>query len=86
MALEAEAVITEHGLSIPEDISVLGFDDNPSGLYGQIALTTIRQPLFQMAEQAVRELSLIVEGKAEDLVRKVLNPELVVRDSCAPPQ
>ncbi|MEW5894729.1 MAG: LacI family DNA-binding transcriptional regulator [Candidatus Omnitrophota bacterium] len=84
MALEAVAVINEKGLKVPEDISVIGFDDNPSALYGQVALTTIHQPLFQMAEQAVKRLHLIIQGKSGELVKDVLEPKLVIRDSCAP--
>jgi len=84
MALEVLTVITEKGLSVPGDISIVGFDDNPSALYGPVGLTTIRQPLFQMAEEAVHELNAIIHGRQKDLVRKVLAPELVVRDSCRP--
>lgn len=84
MALEAIAVVTEKGLKVPEDISILGFDDNPAALYGPVALTTIHQPLFQMAEQAVKRLNDVIQEKEDGLVRQILEPELVVRDSCAP--
>ncbi len=83
MALEAIAVITEHGLRVPQDISVVGFDDNPGALYGSVALTTVHQPLFQMAEEAVRVLNSLVVGKEKQPFQKVLVPELVIRDSCA---
>ena len=84
MAMEAIAVMTEKGLQAPDDISVIGFDDNPSALYGPVGLTTIRQPLFQMAEQAVRRLYDVMQGREKGLVRQILEPELVIRDSCAP--
>lgn len=83
MALEAIAVMAEKGLKVPEDISIIAFDDSPQAIYGSIALTTIRQPLFQMAEQAVKCLNDLMQEKETDLVRKILIPELVVRDSCA---
>jgi len=83
MALEVIAVLTERGLKVPEDISVIGFDDNPSALYGPVALTTIRQPLFQMAANAVKRLSGIMQEKEDGLVQEILEPELVIRDSCA---
>jgi len=86
MALEAMAVILEKGKKVPEDISVVGFDDNPAGLYGPIGLTTIRQPLFQMAEESVKYLNNIISGKKKSLVQKVLIPQLVVRDSTAAPK
>jgi DNA-binding LacI/PurR family transcriptional regulator len=86
MALECITVIMEKGLTVPTDISVIGFDDNPSSIYGPVALTTIKQPLFDMAESAVKYLFNIMTGKKKSLVQKVLNPQLIVRDSCAAPQ
>ena len=65
----------------PGDISIIGFDDNPSGLYGAVALTTVRQPLTRMAEEGVKELHELMGGRAE-LRRIKLPPELVIRDSC----
>jgi LacI family transcriptional regulator len=85
MALEAITVAMEKGLRIPEDISILGFDDNPASIYGPVALSTIKQPLFQMAEESVKLLNAIVAGKKEAPVHKVLAPELIVRDSCTAP-
>jgi LacI family transcriptional regulator len=82
--MEAIAALMEHGLKVPEDISIIGFDDNPQALYGPIGLTTIQQPLFSMAETAVRELHAQMSGKSETLYQKVLEPTLIVRDSCAP--
>jgi DNA-binding LacI/PurR family transcriptional regulator len=82
MALEIIAVVLERGLRVPEDISVIGFDDNPSCLFGPVALTTVKQPLFQMAEYAVQHLNNIVAGKRKSLVQMVLPPQLIVRDSC----
>lgn len=85
MALEIISVAFEKGIRIPEDISIVGFDDNPAGIYGPIALTTVKQPLFQMAETAVKTLNEIVTGKNIELNQKLLVPELIVRDSCAAP-
>ena len=86
MALEAIAVLLEKGLRVPEDISVIGFDDNPACLFGPVALTTVRQPLFQMAEQAVKVLVDAINKKNEAHVQQVLTPEIVVRETCCPPQ
>lgn len=86
MALELMAVIMEKGLKVPEDISVIGYDDNPAGLYGAIGLTTMRQPLFQMAENAVRHLHALVMGKKKTTAKVVMTPELIIRDSCCPPK
>lgn len=85
MALEVLAVLTENNLKVPKDISVLGFDDNPAAIYGPVALTTVKQPLFQMAEDAVRYLQSVLAGKRKSPVKDILKPQLVVRESCAPP-
>ena len=86
MALEAIAVVLERGMKVPEDISVIGFDDNPACLYGPVAVTTIKQPLFKMAEQSVRNLNTLVLGKDKKKHKVVLPPELIVRESCAAPK
>ena len=86
MALELIAVLQKNGLKVPEDVSVVGFDDNPACLFGAVALTTIRQPLFKMAEQSVRHLHSIVLEKIESKKKIVLSPELVIRESCCPPK
>ena len=62
------------------------FDDNPACLCGPVALTTVRQPLFQMAEQAVKVLVDAINKKNEAHVQQVLTPEIVVRETCCPPQ
>jgi len=85
MALECISVIMEKGLKVPKDISVIGFDDNPACLYGPVALTTVRQPLFQMAMDAVKYVFNIMQGKKKSLVEVVLPPQLIIRDSCSSP-
>ena len=86
MALEVMAVIMEKGLKVPDDISIIGFDDNPACLYGPVSLTTIRQPLFQMAEASVKILNGMIDGSIKELKQELLMPELVLRESCAPPK
>ncbi len=86
MALEIIGAVMEKGLKVPEDISVIGFDDNPACLYGPVALTTIRQPLFKMAEDSVKLLHSFIMGDISDRKRIVLPPELVIRESCAAPK
>lgn len=85
MALEIISVAHENGIKVPEDISIVGFDDNPAGLFGAVALTTIKQPLFAMGEEAVGILHEMMQGKRTDQVRKVLEPTLIIRESCAAP-
>jgi len=87
MALEVMAVARELGRKIPNDLSIVGFDDNPSGLYGPVALTTVRQPLIKMAEESVKELNLLISSKdkAHKVKKLLLATELVIRESCQSP-
>lgn len=83
MALEVITVAMEKGLKVPQDLSIIGFDDNPAAIFGSVALTTIKQPLFLMAQQAVKFLNLLATGKKKSPVQIMMPPELIVRDSCA---
>lgn len=85
MALEIISVAHEQGIKVPEDISVIGFDDNPSGLFGSVSLTTIKQPLFEMGVEAVGVISQAMHGKQSQLIKKILPPQLIVRESCGQP-
>jgi len=82
MALELIAYAMEKGLKVPRELSIIGFDDNPAAIYGPVALTTVKQPLFEMAEESVKYLNAMVTGKKKSPVQKVLAPQLVIRDSC----
>ena len=88
MALEVMAVARELGLNIPADLSIVGFDDNPSGLYGPVALTTVKQPLIKMAQESVKELNFLMSPKGKSVkINKVSLPtELVIRESCQSPK
>jgi len=83
MALEVMTVAKEMGKMLPRDLSIMGFDDNPSGLYGSVALTTVKQPLIKMAEESVKRLNLLMTAKKRPKVEKnALPTELVIRESC----
>jgi LacI family transcriptional regulator len=82
MALEVMTVAREQGKKIPQDLSIVGFDDNPSGLYGPVALTTVRQPLIKMAQESVKALSLLMSKKKTKPEKIILPTELVIRESC----
>ncbi|MEW6170830.1 MAG: LacI family DNA-binding transcriptional regulator [Candidatus Omnitrophota bacterium] len=82
MALESMTVIIEKGLKVPDNISLVGFDDNPSGLYGAVALTTVKQPLQEIGKEAVKELDLFMRGEKKQIEKKILPTQLIVRDSC----
>jgi len=72
------------GLRIPEDLSVVGFDDLPESEWVRPALTTVRQPIAQMGEAALRMLLRISADPPQDAPREELATTLVVRGSTAP--
>jgi DNA-binding LacI/PurR family transcriptional regulator len=87
MAAGAIRELHAHGLSVPDDVSVVGFDDAPLAQMISPALTTVRQPMQAMSEAAVSLLlARVAEGGAGAHARRVLPTSLVVRDSTARPR
>ena len=84
-ALGAYRAARAAGLRIPEDLSIIGFDDIPAAEWVEPGLTTIRQPVVQMAETAMRALLRHLDGDEELPQRIELGTELVVRGSTAQP-
>jgi len=68
-------------LRIPEDLSVVGFDDLPEAQWVHPALTTVRQPIAEMGEAALRMLLRIMADPPQDAPREELATRLIVRDS-----
>ncbi|WP_168072896.1 LacI family DNA-binding transcriptional regulator [Caulobacter sp. SSI4214] len=87
MALGCMAAIAEAGLMTPGDVSVAGFDDSPSARFSRPQLTTVRQPVAEMASVAAK--LLIGQARsgaaAERPVDELLPFELIHRASTAPP-
>ena len=76
-----------HRLRIPDDLSVVGFDDLPMSGWVSPPLTTIIQPLAQMAAMAARTILTLLDGRADTSSNRVeLTTSLVVRASTAPPR
>jgi LacI family transcriptional regulator len=73
------------GLRVPEDLSVVGFDDTPVARLAAPPLTTVRQPLREMGAVAVRTALRLAAGEAVDSHHVELATELVVRQSTARP-
>jgi LacI family transcriptional regulator len=88
MALGGMEVIREKGLSIPEDISIAGFDNVELAQYSQPALTTVCLPFQEMSSLAVHGLEDLINGRiAEGCTAQYRVPvEIVKRDSCAAPR
>src|SRR5580698_1769968 len=71
----------EAGLRVPDDVSVVGFDDIQSASYVNPPLTTVRQPLQKMGEIAARIMIDRIEGRAKYIAEIAIEPEFVVRNS-----
>ncbi|MEZ0324912.1 MAG: LacI family DNA-binding transcriptional regulator [Fimbriimonas sp.] len=74
----------ELGLSIPEDLSIVGYDSSEACERSKPALTSVRQPVFDMAHAATRLLVSLVRGTPVERTRIVFPPDLDVRGSTAP--
>jgi LacI family transcriptional regulator len=85
MAVGVLRAARELGLTVPGDLSVVGFDDAESASIVTPALTTVRQPLQEMGRVAVSVLYRLIKGQALDVTRIELSTRLVVRDSTGPP-
>ncbi|MEU3839546.1 substrate-binding domain-containing protein [Streptomyces sp. NPDC028635] len=86
MALGVCEALTERGLSVPDDVSVVGFDDAPEARWSAPALTTVRQPLAEMAATALGLLVRMMDGDRPDCTRTELSTRLIRRASTAPPK
>jgi LacI family transcriptional regulator len=77
--------IREHNLRIPQDVSVMGFDDIPQAAHVHPPLTTVRQPLEKMGRVATGMLLEYIKDPQRPIERVELPTELVIRQSCQPP-
>jgi DNA-binding LacI/PurR family transcriptional regulator len=80
-AIGAIWALREAGLRVPQDVSVVGFDDIPGAAFANPGLTTVRQPLLRMGEIAAQTLVSQIEGREEFVPEIAIEPEFVVRDS-----
>jgi LacI family transcriptional regulator len=85
MAIGALRAAAERGLRVPEDLSIVGFDDSELSRVVTPALTTVRQPLEEMGRMAVSLLSRLIDRQTVETLRVELATRLVVRQSTAPP-
>ncbi|MBN3523115.1 LacI family DNA-binding transcriptional regulator [Paenibacillus apiarius] len=85
-AIGAVNALRQAGLRIPDDISVIGYDDQALASELRPRLTTIRQPAVQMGKMAVDVLMKQINGVNKRSTTLKLNPEIIVRESTAPPQ
>lgn len=86
MAIGALRAAHRRGLSVPNDLSVVGVDDTEIASAHTPALTTVRQPLAEMGRVAVGLLRRLIDGQPVDAARIELSTRLIVRESTAPPR
>lgn len=84
MALGALTAIRERGLRVPQDISIIGYDNSILASQVSPALTTVHQPFIEMGHEAVEGIVKIHEESA-GVYHKLLQPSLIERESCAAP-
>ena len=80
LAIGAMRALQDAGKKIPEDVSVVGFDDMPLASHVTPALTTVQQNIAQAGEQLVRGIVGLIEG--EPVESTLMAPRLIVRESC----
>jgi LacI family transcriptional regulator len=81
-AIGAIRALKDAGLSVPGDVSVVGFDDIQSAAYSTPSLTTVRQPLFEMGQRGAQILLERIGDKDKPFSAEVvMEPELIIRES-----
>jgi len=80
-AIGAVRAFQNHGIRVPEDISVMGFDDIAGAVLQSPSLTTVRQPLNRMGQVAAQSLLERIEGNNDYPAEIAIEPELIIRES-----
>lgn len=80
MAVGAAHGLLRHGLRIPDDVSLVGFDDLPTSLYAFPPLTTVHQPAYELGQLAAEAMLTLLSGTKPLL--QVPAPRLITRESC----
>jgi LacI family transcriptional regulator, galactose operon repressor len=83
LAFGASLALFRRGLRVPRDVSVVGFDDQPTATYSCPPLTTVRQPIVEMGASAAR--SVLDELRGRGFVLPTFTTDLVLRASTGPP-
>ena len=86
VAFQCMSLATAMGLSVPRDLSIVGFDSTSACLRVSPNLTSIRQPITVMARAATRMLTTIMRGQSPEMDKIVFPPQIDVRASTAPCQ
>lgn len=82
MAIGAMRAIQEYGMKVPDDIAVVGFDDIEISSYWTPALTTIRQPVYQIGQRSFQRLLNMINTGNISGSKDIIPHELIIRKSC----
>jgi DNA-binding LacI/PurR family transcriptional regulator len=85
MALGLLRALSEHGRSVPGDVSVVGFDDIPEAAYFAPPLTTVRQDFDEVGRRSLAVLLSQIDGTSATMIDTTVGSSLLVRASTAPP-
>lgn len=86
MAISAMEAFSEHGIIVPEDISIAGFDDIQLASRIQPKLTSVRLPIYEMSKAAVEKVIELCDSQQPTFSTISFPARLVERDSCQPPK
>ena len=81
MCIGAHTALREHGLRVPEDVSLVGFDDVPEAAHFVPGLTTIRQDFSLLGRLAIEYITSLIDFKDTPIHQRVLQPSLIIRES-----
>ena len=79
MAYGAMVAMYRSGIRVPDDVSLVGFDDLPHSAFCIPPLTTVRQPIHELGQQAAQAMLLLLNGQKNSVWEA--NPQLIVRES-----
>lgn len=83
MAYEVILYLLEKKIKVPQDVSIVGFDNNPQYLYGPLTITTVQQPLGEMTGLGLKILKDKISTQSKLIIRKVLPTKLIIGESTA---
>lgn len=82
IAVGAVNALMDSSIRLPDDVSLIAFDDLVESMYSRIAISTMRQPVLDKGYQMADILIDLIENKADTPIQRFLSPKLVIRESC----
>jgi len=82
LAIGAISALKDHGLKVPQDVAIIGYNDIPPASFIDPPLTTIALPLYDMGKQTMLYLNNILNGNVDTWIHKNFTGQLVIRSSC----